>query len=273
MKESLHITTTLYCSRRKNMYRSIVHLLSTLLTLLTLLLFLPASIFAARADEIIKKVEENLNGESAILHLTMVVATGRGERTMKMESYSIGVEKSFIKMIYPGKDKGITFLKIDNNMWQYIPRIEKIIKIPASMMLQSWMGSDFTNDDLVKESSLSKDYTTTLVDENETEYTLNLNPLEDAAVVWGRIIMQVSKQYYLPTTVQYFDEDGFHVRTLEYTDVKKFNDRYYPTAWLMKPLDPDKADHQTRVMITHAQFNTDLDPKYFTKQALKRYSR
>ncbi|WP_163339610.1 outer membrane lipoprotein-sorting protein [Desulfopila sp. IMCC35008] len=252
------------------MYRSAFHLFSTLFALL---LFLPTSSLATSADEIIKKVEGNLNGESAILHFAMVVTTGRGERTMKMESYSIGVEKSFIKIIYPGKDKGITFLKIDNNMWQYIPRIEKIIKIPASMMLQSWMGSDFTNDDLVKESSLSKDYRTTLIEENGKEYTLNLAPLEHAPVVWGRIVMQVSKQYSLPTTVQYFDEDGIRVRTLEYTDVKKFNDRYYPTAWLMTPLDPDKKDHRTSVKIDYALFNSDLNPNYFTKQALKRYSR
>lgn len=252
------------------MYRSALYLFSTLLTLL---LSLPVTLFATTASEVIKKVEDNLNGESAILHLAMVVTTGRGERTMKMESYSIGAEKSFIKITYPGKDAGITFLNIDNNMWQYIPRIEKIIKIPASMMLQSWMGSDFTNDDLVKESSLSKDYTTTLIEENDMEYILNLDPLEHAPVVWGRIIMQVSKQHHLPTTVQYFDEDGVRVRTLDYTEVKQFNDRYYPTRWLMTPLDPDKKDHQTRVEIDYALFNTDMDPKYFTKQALKRYSR
>jgi outer membrane lipoprotein-sorting protein len=244
-----------------------------LYTLLILLISLPTSLLATTASDVIKEVEANLNGESAILHLAMVVTTSRGERTMKMESYSIGTDKSFIKVTYPGKDAGITFLKIDNNMWQYIPRIEKIIKIPSSMMLQSWMGSDFTNDDLVKESSLSKDYTTTLIGENDTEYTLNLDPHEHAPVVWGRIIMKVSKQYHLPTLVEYFDEDGVRVRTLEYTRVEQFNDRHYPTMWLMQPLDPDKKGHQTKVEIDYALFNTDITPGYFTKQALKRYSR
>ncbi|MCW5204704.1 outer membrane lipoprotein-sorting protein, partial [Desulfobulbus sp. N2] len=93
------------------------------------------------------------------MEMSMVVKTKRAERTMKMKSWSVGNKKSFIKILYPGKDKGITFLKLDNAMWQYVPRIEKTIKIPASMMLQSWMGSDFSNDDLVRESSISDDYT------------------------------------------------------------------------------------------------------------------
>ncbi|MCI5132049.1 MAG: outer membrane lipoprotein-sorting protein, partial [Candidatus Electrothrix sp. EH2] len=114
---------------------------------------------AGTAKEIIKKVEDNLNGKTAEMKITMTVKTKRAERTMKMQSWSVGKDKSFIKILYPGKDKGITFLKMDNSMWQYVPRIEKTIKIPASMMLQSWMGSDFSNDDLVRESSISEDYT------------------------------------------------------------------------------------------------------------------
>lgn len=249
---------------------------STLCVFYALLVLLSLSrAFAATTDagSIIQQVEDNLNGKSAILHLAMIVETGRSTRTMKMESYSIGSEKSFIKITYPGKDKGITFLKIENNMWQYVPRIEKIIKIPASMMLQSWMGSDFTNDDLVKESSISDDYSATLIDEDQEEYRINLKPLDNAPVVWGKIIMHVSKKHFLPTTVHYFDEDEVLVRTLQYSDVKQFNDRFYPTVWVMTPLDPDKKGHLTTVKIDYGEFNIPVSTKYFTKQALKRYSR
>ncbi|MCK5323046.1 MAG: outer membrane lipoprotein-sorting protein [Desulfobulbaceae bacterium] len=229
--------------------------------------------FAADTNAIIKRVEDNLNGKTAFMKFTMMVKTKRSERTMKMDSYSIGKEKSFIKITYPKKDKGITFLKIDNSMWQYVPRIEKTIKIPASMMLQNWMGSDFTNDDLVRESSISDDYEQRVVGENETEYEIELLPHEDAPVVWGRIIMAVSKKYFLPTVVKYFDEDDVLMRILSYQDVKKFGQRFYPTHWVMDPKTFDKAGHRTTVNINEAVFDEEIDGAYFTKRALKRFSK
>ncbi len=235
-------------------------------------LFLFSHSFAGPADDIIKKVEENLNGKTAVMTISMDVKTKRAKRTMKMDSYSIGNKKSFIKILYPGKDKGITFLKIDNTMWQYVPRIEKTIKIPASMMLQSWMGSDFTNDDLVRESSITEDYTSNFLEETESGYKVELLPNEDAAVVWGKIIMEISKEYYLPTTVHYFDEDDILIRELIYTDVQPFGERFYPTTWLMLPKEKDKEGHETIVEISNAVFDGDVSESYFTKRALKRYS-
>ena len=225
----------------------------------------------AEIDKVIKKVEDNLNGESAVMEMTMKVKTRRAERTMKMKSWSMGSKKSFIKILYPGKDKGITFLKLDNSMWQYVPRIGKTIKIPASMMLQSWMGSDLSNDDLVRESSLSEDYTKKLLEETESEYRVELLPREDAPVVWGRIIMAVSKQYFLPTTVQYFDEDDVLIREMSYTDVQQFADRFYPTIWTVTPMEPEKSGHETVMQVTQAVFDDEVDASYFSKRALKRY--
>ncbi len=245
-----------------------------LFSLMALIIMLcPEFSVAFNANEIIQKVENNLNGNTAIMSITMRVKNKRTERTMKMKSYSEGKEKSFIQILYPGKDKGITFLKLDNTMWQYVPRIERTIKIPASMMLQSWMGSDFTNDDLVKESSISDDYTCTLLNESVTGYQLELLPREEAAVIWGKIIMEVSKQYYLPTSVNYFDEDNTLIRKLTYSEVKPFGDRYYPTKWLMLPQDADKVGHQTQMEISAATFDNEIDASFFTKRALKRYSR
>ncbi len=225
------------------------------------------------ADAIIRKVEDNLNGKTLFMKLTMIVKTKRVERKMKMESYSIGKERSFIKITYPGKDKGITFLKLDNSMWQYVPRIEKIIKIPASMMLQSWMGSDFSNDDIVRESSISDDYIVTLQGETESDFEVLLIPREEAAVVWGKIVMFISKTLWLPTKAQYFDEDNLLVRSLYYQEMKKFGNRHYPSRWVMNPETEDKAGHQTMVLIEDAVFDREISNSYFTKRALKRYSR
>lgn len=245
-----------------------------MITKLILILTLSTlSLFALDSREIIQKVEDNLNGKSAYMTLTMIVHTKRYERKMTMESRSIGDEKSFIKITYPKKDEGITFLKIDNQMWQYVPKIEKTLKIPSSMMLQSWMGSDFTNDDLVRESSITKDYDHKLIDENATAYTIELIAKEDAPVVWGKILMGVDKTHFLPLDARYYDEDGTHVRTLSYTEYKQFNDRFYPAKWTMKPLTKDKSDHRTYVIIDEATFDIDIDEVYFSKNALKRFSR
>lgn len=248
------------------MARKLVGLLSLLL------LALPVTLFAAETDDIIRKVEDNLNGKTAVMNITMTVKTKRAQRTMKMESYSIGKEKSFIKILYPGKDKGITFLKIDSTMWQYVPRIEKTIKIPASMMLQSWMGSDFTNDDLVRESSISDDYTHKMLKETGSVFRLELRPKEEAAVVWGKIVMEISKEYYLPTKVLYYDEDGMLIRELAYTEVQPFGKRFYPTKWIMDPKEPEKEGRRTTVQIEDAVFDEKVSESYFTKRALKRYS-
>ena len=201
----------------------------------------------------------------------MTVTTKRGDRTMKMTSWSVGKKKSFVKITYPKKDNGITFLKLANNMWQYVPRIERIIKIPSSMMLQSWMGSDFTNDDLVKESSISEDYNAKLLKEDDINYTLQLLPKEDAAVVWGRIEMNVSKKRFLPVEVTYFDEDDVAIRTLYYKKVVKIDKKYYPTLWIMKPLEEDKKGRKTVIKVLSAQFDKKIKDSYFTKRALKRY--
>ncbi len=225
---------------------------------------------ADRADELIRRVEDNLNGSTAVMELTMVVKNTRTKRTMKMKSYSVGNEKSFIKILYPGKDRGITFLKINNSMWQYVPRIEKTIKIPASMMLQSWMGSDFSNDDLIRESSLSRDYSTDIIGETEQEYRLELLPREEAAVVWGKIIMTVTKAYYLPVLVSYYAEDNSLIRELTYSNIQSFGNRFYPTRWQMLPKERGKTGQSTTIEVSNAVFDAEISDSHFNKRALKR---
>ncbi len=241
----------------------------------TIILFISFAVysFGISAEDIIKKVEDNMNGKSADITMAMEVHTKISKRTVRLQSLSVGKEKSFIKILYPKKDYGITFLKLDNTMWQYVPRIERIIKIPASMMLQSWMGSDFTNDDLVKESSISDDYRQTLLKENDKLYKVELIPKEEAAVVWGKVVMDVSKEYYLPLTVEYYDEEGILSRVLYYKDIKRFQNRFYPSYWELVPVTEDKKGHKTLITIEDAVFDKDISPSYFSKRALKRYSR
>ena len=239
-------------------------------TIILIVLF-SISLFAFSANDIIKNVQHNIQSDSGYSNVTMVVTTSRGDRTMKMESWNRGNEKSFIKILYPKQDNGITFLKIDTTMWQYVPKIEKTIKIPSSMMMQSWMGSDFTNDDMSKESSIVDDYIPTITSEDAQNYTLTLIPKLDAPVVWGKIIMTIQKEHFIPLKAIYFDEDGKEKRVLEYSDIKIVGTRYFPAVMTLIP--SDKENNKTVVTMDEINFDTPIEDSRFTMSALKRYSR
>lgn len=239
-------------------------------TIILIVLF-SISLFAFSANDIIKNVQHNIQSDSGYSNVTMVVTTSRGDRTMKMESWNRGNDKSFIKILYPKQDNGITFLKIDTTMWQYVPKIEKTIKIPSSMMMQSWMGSDFTNDDMSKESSIVDDYIPTITSEDAQNYTLTLIPKLDAPVVWGKIIMTIQKEHFIPLKAIYFDEDGKEKRILEYSDIKIVGTRYFPAVMTLIP--SDKENNKTVVTMDEINFDTPIEDSRFTMSALKRYSR
>ena len=237
------------------------------------LLLLSTILLANEAQAIIKKLEKNLRGDYMYSTMSMIVTSKRGKRTVKIESWSEGNDKSFIKILYPKKDKGITFLKIDNQMWQYIPKIERTIKIPPSMMLQSWMGSDFTNDDMVKESSLEEDYNAKLLSKQGNDATLELIPKPDAAVVWGKIVIYVDLNNAVPIKEIFYDDMMQKVRVMTFSKVEEHGSHTIPMVMELQPLDPDKKKNRTKVIFEKVNFDTKIDPSYFTKQALKRYSR
>ena len=237
------------------------------------LLIITLSLHANDAQAIIKKLEKNMRGDHMYATMQMIVTSKRGQRTVKIESWSKGNEKSFIKILYPKKDKGITFLKIDNQMWQYIPKIERTIKIPASMMLQSWMGSDFTNDDMVKESSLEEDYRAKILTKKGNTARLELIPRENAAVVWGKIIIDVDLKNAVPVKEVFYDDRMQKVRVLTFSKIERHGSHRIPMVMELKPLDAGKKNNRTKVIYEKINFDTRIDSSYFTKQALKRYSR
>lgn len=237
------------------------------------LLIITLTLQANEAQDIIKKLEKNLRGDYMYATMKMVVTSKRGKRTVKIESWSEGNNKSFIKILYPKKDKGITFLKINTQMWQYIPKIERTIKIPSSMMLQSRMGSDFTNDDMVKESSLEEDYKAKLLSKKGNTATIELIPREDAAVVWGKIVIDVNVKNAVPVKETFYDDLMKKVRVLTFSKVQRHGSHMVPMVMELKPLDANKKKNSTKVIYEKVDFDTRIDSSYFTKQALKRYSR
>ena len=170
------------------------------------------SAFAQDVAEIIRKADEKFRGESSRGQTTMIIERPAWSREISMKTWSLGNDFSMIYITEPAKEKGQVFLKRENEMWNWVPTIERMIKIPPSMMMQSWMGSDFTNDDLVRESSLEKDYNHKLLTEEILEgyecYKIELIPKPDAPVVWGKILMWVSKEEFHWLKAEYYDEDG-----------------------------------------------------------------
>ncbi len=234
-------------------------------------LLVGASLMADEASDIIKKIDNNMRGQNIHMKMTMHIVSMGHERTMKMETWAKGSKKSFVKTLYPPKDRGITFLSLDGQMWQYVPKIERTIKIPPSMMLQNWMGSDVTNDDMVKQSSMVDDYDPKILKKEGTLVTLELTPKEDAAVVWGKIVSEVNTSTYTSQKDTFYDEDGEAVRTFNYSEVKKYGKYYTPTHWKIQPI--EKPNNYTEIILEDVRYDSKISEQYFRKSALKRFSR
>ena len=170
----------------------------------------------------------------------MTVVKTDWTRTIAMKNWSLEPDYAIIYITAPARDKGTVTLKRKKEVWNWIPAAQKVIKIPPSMMLQPWMGSDFTNDDLVKESSVVNDYTHTLLGEEKFAgydcYKIESIPKSDAGVVWGKLLIWVAKNEYFQLKVEFFDEDEFIVKTYIGNDIKEIGGRIIPTHWEMLPM-------------------------------------
>jgi len=228
-------------------------------------------LFSDEASDIIAKLDENMRGKNIYMKIYMKVSSLSHERIMRMQSYSQGTKKSFVKILYPPRDRGITFLSLNNQMWQYVPKIERIIKIPPSMMLQKWMGSDITNDDMVKQSSIVEDYNPRIIKREGSVVTIELIPKEDAAVVWGKIITNIDTSTYTSNKDIFYDEDEKEVRYFIYDKVKKFDKYYLPTHWRIQS--SDKKNRFTEIILEEVEYDKGISQRYFKKSALKRFSR
>lgn len=239
-----------------------------------LLLFLVTSVLLLNANEakdIIQKVDANMRGKNIYMQMKMRIVAQGYKRSMQMQIWAEGSKKSFVKILYPPKDRGITFLSLNNQMWQYVPKIERIIKIPSSMMLQNWMGSDITNDDMVKQSSIVDDYNAKLLQLKNNHAFIELTPKEDAAVVWGKIVSEIDLKTYTNVEDTFYDEYGKEVRTFRYKNVKKVGGYFLPTIWIIQPSNKKKS--YTKITIEDVKYDGDISQKYFEKSALKRFSR
>lgn len=229
-----------------------------------------------------KRAEDTLRSTRTHIAAVMTVISPRlsQPRVVSFESWDdVSSKRSFIRIESPAKDRGTSFLKLHPNMWMYVPRVERTMRIPPSMMMQSWMGSDFTNDDLVRESSELEDYDHVLKGLDPSPpghpglqaYVVEYIPHEEAPVVWGRIVAWIEVEHGTPLHQDFYDEAGERLRAMEFGDIRIDGDRHVPHSWVMTPL--DKEGHETRIEIRTFDFDAEFDDALFTKRNLTRARR
>jgi hypothetical protein len=245
---------------------------ATLFTLLSILIGVGAAANEVPdGREIIEHVESLIWGRTLQADLEMTIATPRWQRTLALRAAIERPRRSFIRILAPAKEKGIGSLRIGAEMWNYLPNIERTIKIPPAMMMQPWMGSDFTNDDLVKESSLVEDYTHRILPgegAGEGVYVVESLPRPEAAVVWGRVLVHVRREGFIPVKEEFYDERGALIRVLTFSDVRPLGGRTIPTRWEMRPV--AKPRNSTTVILKSALFDAPIDPEVFTQRHLQK---
>ncbi len=223
------------------------------------------------AKEILDKIDKLWRGESSIGTYAMKIKTAHWERKLQIKNWTKGLDYTLIRIEYPKKEKGVATLKVENNLWNYLPKIKRVIKVPSSLMMGSWMGSHFTNDDLVKESTLADDYYNEITFNGERDgqgvYEITLTPKEEAAVVWGKIVMLVRKKDFIPLYQEFFDEQAKPVRKMVLQDVKKMGGRLLPTKLTVVPY--DKPGEFTEVIYVEIAFDMEIADSFFSLRNLK----
>ncbi len=251
-------------------YKGIIFLTSVMLVLISL----SPDAFAITAKEIIEKADKSIRGNTLRAIYEITIKSRRFTRTMVMESFEDKQnKKSFGIIKAPAKDAGNRFLLIDKNMWHYVPDIQQTVKVSPSMMLDSWMGSDFTNDDIVKESSIVEDYTHKLIGEDVVDgrkcYKVEMKPKANAAVVWGKIIYYAREPDCLPVREEFYNEHDVLKKIMICSEFKKMHDRIIPTVYNMRTIRKKKKGQYTLMKIKKIRFNIPINKRVFTKQNLK----
>lgn len=222
------------------------------------------------ARKIVEKMDELYRAKSSYGVMEMEIVTPHWKRVLKIKSWSEGLKKTFMRILEPKKERGMATLRLDNEMWNFLPKVNKVMKIPPSMMMSSWMGSDFTNDDLVKEFTFQEDYHFEFWRPKKPEeglIYLKCIPKEGLPIVWGHIIIAVREADHIPVFQKYYDEKGKPMREMIFKDIKTFGDRKIPAVMELIPL--NKKGHKTVVRYLEAQFNLKLDKQTFGMRNLR----
>ncbi len=220
-------------------------------------------------NELLDKVDKQFRSSTSASELEMQIETKNWKRTLKMRMWTKGLDKTLIRIDSPKKDRGVSTLKRDKSMWNYFPKINKVIKIPASMMMGSWMGSDFTNDDLVKDNTFVNDYTHEFINKEDKEYYhIEIFPKKETVTVWGKIILKIRKSDNIIAQETFYDEKGEKIKIMEFTDIKVMGGKKIPATMTLIPL--KKKNQKTTIKYIKATFNGPVKDLIFTRKNLQK---
>ncbi len=222
------------------------------------------------AEQIIRDAVDQWRGMSSEAEMTMIIHRPDWERTMTMRAWTKGDDKALVRVVEPAKDRGNGTLTDKNNMWTFSPKVNRVIKIPSSMMGQSWMGSDFSNKDVAKMDDIIDQYTHTLIDTREEEgvtlYEIESIPLEDAAVVWGREVLLIRSDNVV-SEHRFYDQDDILVKTLTSLEIGELGGRMVALRQRMQKV--DVTDEYTEIQVLSAQYEIELPDSMFTLSNLR----
>jgi hypothetical protein len=226
---------------------------------------------AQTPEQIVRHIDDLLRGESSRGRVTMEVVTARWTRSMEMDMWSLGRDYSLVRVLSPARDAGTATLKAGRDIWNYLPRVDRTIKVPGGGMGGSWMGSHFTYDDLVRESSLVDDFRVALRFEGDRGgvqiWEFVLTPRPEAPVVWSRVELEVRKSDRMPLRTRYFDDRDRLARTMTFGNFRTMGGRLVPTEMSMIPA--DKPGERTTLRYSRLEFNVGLQPGFFSLQRLR----
>jgi len=220
--------------------------------------------------KIIQEIDELYRSTSSYAEIEMTITNPHWQRTMTMKAWSLGRERTFVRILTPKKERDVGSLRVENEMWNYLPKTDKVIKIPPSMMMSSWMGSDFTNDDLVKEFSLWEDYSYEVISPEGAADSLvyiNCVPRPDLPIIWGNIVIAARRSDHLPVWQKYYDEKDRLMRVMTYSEIRTFDGRTMPSVMEMVP--QNKEGHKTVIRYTALQFDLTIEPELFSLRHLR----
>jgi outer membrane lipoprotein-sorting protein len=250
----------------------------TLLTLPAWLLAVPPSRARAEpeagdardAQAIVKGALDYWRDTSSFAVIAMTVHRPEWERTSVMRSWTRGDKDALVRFVEPAKDAGSATLKLGDDMWIFTPRVNRVIKLPFSMMAQSWMGSDFSYNDLAKSDELVAHYDCRLAGTSErdghTVYSIEATPKPEAPVIWGAEKVEVRDDHLLLSET-FIDQDGKAVKRLKAEEMGPLGGKLFVTRYRMERL--DEADHWTELVYRQARFGTDLPDALFTQSNLR----
>ncbi len=249
-----------------------------------MILFVAAAAGQSRSErpnieEVVEGIDRLYRHDSSHSVMEMEIVTPHWSRTLRMEAWSEGMDRTFIRILEPRKERGMGTLRVDNEMWNYLPKTNKVMKIPPSMMMSSWMGSDFKNNDLVKEFSFTDDYTFEYTDSSAAQKSpsyagddllyLECTPKPGKPIVWGHVVVVVDGESLLPRWEEYYDEHGELMRVMYFREVEELGGKELPS--IMELVPQNREGHGTTLHYIEADFDLQIERNIFSLRNLRNF--